>query len=365
MADKFNHMFLITNVFYLQTKISTKRTMRFGFVFKVLKIRQFFNQRRLESGVHKVLEIGRFQPENHLYSPGQLFIHKVLAYRGMILFPWAVRLLDNISVGVAKNKELLETLGEKSTEEAGKKVLYYQVLIDAQDRTFISNFMSNEGVSFLGNADSNYKIQVISGLDHVSHEDILPYTETQSSFRHELLNSFFQHRPGKEPCFVARESLKAWQLKNSPWLKMTQVYRERTEDVRVTVIPFFIGYHKSKRQKVVYWWRYWVRLENLGQFNIQLRAHQWRIFSQFGLLDIAKGMGVVGQEPFLCKRYPCFQYCSHVSLPTSGGHMWGTYLIDRENGSSFECRIPLFLLESDKVNPPDTTTTSTTHNTTF
>lgn len=43
------------------------------------------------------------------------------------------------------------------------------------------------------------------------------------------------------PPFVARDTLCAWQEKNHPWLELSDVHRETTENIRVTVIPFYMG----------------------------------------------------------------------------------------------------------------------------
>ena len=40
---------------------------------------------------------------------------------------------------------------------------------------------------------------------------------------------------------MARDSLREWQDKNHPWLELTDIHRETTENIRVTVMPFFIG----------------------------------------------------------------------------------------------------------------------------
>jgi len=40
--------------------------------------------------------------------------------------------------------------------------------------------------------------------------------------------------------FVAKEMLGAWRNKNQ-WLEMTEVRRETTNGIRVTVMPFYIG----------------------------------------------------------------------------------------------------------------------------
>lgn len=50
-----------------------------------------------------------------------------------------------------------------------------------------------------------------------------------------------QSSPSPAPPFVARETLRAWQEKNHPWLELSDVHRETTENIRVTVIPFYMG----------------------------------------------------------------------------------------------------------------------------
>ena len=124
-------------------------------------------------------------------------------------------------------------------------------------------------------------------------------------------------------------------------------------------------------------WRYCIRLENLSEMSVQLRERNWKIFSLSGTLETVRGRGVVGQEPVLSKSQPAFQYSSHVSLHSPSGHMWsvlsgsrvlarspasdhacrGTFKMEREDGHTFDCRIPPFTLDgkSDPSSSPATT----------
>ena len=151
-------------------------------------------------------------------------------------------------------------------------------------------------------------------------------------------------------------------------MELSDVQKETTENVRVTVIPFYMGFREatassgpnsgSGGMNNVYWWRYSIRLENLGNAPVQLRERNWRIFSLSGTLESVRGRGVVGQEPVLSPEQPAFQYSSHVSLQAPSGHMWGTFKMERQDGHTFECRIPPFALESrtdDFNNDPDST----------
>lgn len=281
------------------------------------------------------------------YDTGQLFLHRVFGYRGVTLFPWLARVYDRDVPNKKEDRRMEE--GSSGFNHMGREVkghthTYYQVLIDSRDCPFVRT--QTEAVTFLGNQDNSRSLYAIPGLDYVAHEDILPYTSTESNpLNHELFDKFLMFDPEKEPCFSSRETLRAWQEKNHPWLELSDVHKETTEDIRVTVIPFYMGCRASQNA-TVYWWRYCIRLENLGELTVQLRERHWRIFSLSGTLETVRGRGVIGQEPILSKPQPAFQYSSHVSLQAPSGHMWGTFRMEREDGYTFDCRIPPFSLES-------------------
>ncbi|XP_062392301.1 polymerase delta-interacting protein 2-like isoform X1 [Sardina pilchardus] len=304
----------------------------------------------------KVLEtVGVFEaPKQHgKYETGQLFLHSVFGYRGIVLFPWHARLYDrDVSPQAAESKP--EPPGAHGSKEVkGKTHTYYQVLIDTRDCPHISQRSQTEAVTFLANHDDSRALYAIPGLDYVSHEDILPYNSTdQIPIQHELFERFLMFNAGKVPPFVPRDTLRAWQEKNHPWLELSDVHRETTENIRVTVIPFYMGMREAQTSHV-YWWRYCIRLENLGDEVVQLRERHWRIFSLSGTLETVRGRGVVGREPVLSKEQPAFQYSSHVSLQAPSGHMWGSYRLERPNGTFFDVRIPPFSLESKKDDTPN------------
>ncbi|CAB1347663.1 unnamed protein product [Coregonus sp. 'balchen'] len=289
---------------------------------------RFMSSRNRPEG--KVLEtVGVFEAlkQHGKYETGQLFLHSVFGYRGIVLFPWHARIYDRDVIPPMSDRcvshlppSLLVHMGQK--EVKGKTHTYYQVLIDTRDCPHISQRSQTEAVTFLANHDDSRALYAIPGLDYVSHEDILPYNSTeQVPIQHELFERFLIPAPP----FSARDTLKAWQEKNHPWLELSDVHRETTENIR---------------------WRYCIRLENMGSEVVQLRERHWRIFSLSGTLETVRGRGVVGREPVLSKEQPAFQYSSHVSLQAPSGHMWGTFRIERTDGSHFDVRIPPFSLES-------------------
>ena len=110
-----------------------------------------------------------------------------------------------------------------------------------------------EAVTFLGNHDNTRALYAIPGLDYVAHEDVIPYMSTESTLiQHQLFEKFLTFEPDKDPPFVPKETLLAWQEKNHPWLELSDVYRETTENIRITVIPFYMGCRLSQNNNV-YW----------------------------------------------------------------------------------------------------------------
>ncbi|EHB13099.1 Polymerase delta-interacting protein 2 [Heterocephalus glaber] len=204
-------------------------------------------------------ELGRLICLDQLHIPEA--VRHVFGYQGVALFPWQARLYNwDVASGASEKAE--NPAGHGSKEVKGKTHTYYQ-----RSQT--------EAVSFLGNHDDSQALYAIPGLDYVSHEDILPYTSTD---------------------------------------------QETTENIRVTVIPFYMGMREAQNSHV-YWWRYCFHLENLDSDVVQLREWHWRIFSLSGTLETVRGRGVVGREPVLSKEQPAFQYSSHVSLQASSWHM--------------------------------------------
>ena len=83
-------------------------------------------------------------------------------------------------------------------------------------------------------------------MDYVAHEDILPYTTSETNpLQHELFDKFLSYQEDKDPPYAAQETLKAWQEKNHPWLELSDVHKETTENIRVTVIPFYMGFRQG------------------------------------------------------------------------------------------------------------------------
>eukprot|EP00058_Branchiostoma_floridae_P026777 XP_002612268.1 hypothetical protein BRAFLDRAFT_246688 [Branchiostoma floridae] len=290
------------------------------------------------------------------YETGQLFLHKVFGYRGIVLFPWVARLYDRDVASKTEERNLEEGLYTTAGKEVkGKTHTYYQVLIDSRDCPYIVSLIAQtEGVTFLGNTENSRSLYAIPGLDYVSHEDVLPYTSSDKQpIQHELFDRFLTGQPGRTNFrqLTEKRTLARALQTTHPARAVRQVSHRTAGQNAKTCFPFFM---QEAHNANVYWWRYCIRLENLGEETVQLRERHWRIFSLSGTLETVRGRGVIGREPVLSKEQPAFQYSSHVSLQAPSGHMWGTFRMERSDGHMFDCRIPPFSLESksDDNNSP-------------
>lgn len=294
-----------------------------------------------QSALPKLVEVGRFEnpkSQEH-YQPGQFFLHSVFGYRGVVLFQWLATVYD---------RDTLEDSNPVTYKEnmKGETKPYYQALVDSRDFPYIRT--SPDAIAFVADR-KDASLYSIPGLDYVSHEETLPYTATdQDPFRHELFGQFLsvaRKNKNKGVAYIPREMLMVWREKNHRWLELTDVHRQTTQGVRVTVMPFYMG-QREIQQVLTYWWRYSIRVENFGTERVQLRERHWNIYGLSGTLETTKGRGVIGQEPILSSTHPAFQYSSHVCLQSPSGHMWGTYTMERQDGKTFSVVIPPFTLES-------------------
>ena len=121
-------------------------------------------------------------------------------------------------------------------------------------------------------------------------------------------------------------------------------YDATTEAVTVTVRPVYLD-EQSDPVARRFVFAYFVRIENGGTGEVQLRRRHWLIRDGSGRVQEVEGAGVVGQEPVLAPG-EAHEYHSFCVLETFEGTMEGTYLMQRENGARFRAQIPLFHLRA-------------------
>ena len=122
------------------------------------------------------------------------------------------------------------------------------------------------------------------------------------------------------------------------------MYEAVTEDIKVTVTPFYLEEQSSPLENH-YVWAYQVRIENKGTQTVQLRNRSWRITNSKGMVEKVDGPGVVGEQPVL-NPGEHFEYTSGAPLSTDSGFMVGSYEMVTDGGEHFEVSIPAFSLDS-------------------
>lgn len=115
-----------------------------------------------------------------------------------------------------------------------------------------------------------------------------------------------------------------------------------SEGIRVTVRAEYVPDQSSPVERR-YVFAYTVRIENQGKRPAQLRTRRWTIVDGNGQVEEVHGVGVVGKQPYL-KPGQAFEYTSGCVLKTSRGEMRGAYQMARDDGSSFDAVIAVFVL---------------------
>ncbi|MDD4886663.1 MAG: Co2+/Mg2+ efflux protein ApaG [Thiomonas sp.] len=115
-----------------------------------------------------------------------------------------------------------------------------------------------------------------------------------------------------------------------------------TYQFSVSVIPLYLP-EQSDLEQGVYAYSYTVTVINTGRIAAQLISRHWIITDATGKVEEVRGLGVVGQQPFL-KPGEAFEYTSWSHLGTPTGSMRGSYFCVAEDGERFEANIPEFAL---------------------
>jgi len=102
---------------------------------------------------------------------------------------------------------------------------------------------------------------------------------------------------------------------------------------------------ESSAQDGLYRFAYVVTIKNIGDMAGQLIGRHWVIEDAKGGHQEVRGLGVVGQQPFL-QPGESFTYDSSTQITSPVGSMHGTYFCVAEDASFFETPIPPFSLRA-------------------
>lgn len=93
---------------------------------------------------------------------------------------------------------------------------------------------------------------------------------------------------------------------------------------------------------------YTITISNTGNVPAQLISRHWVITDASDQIQEVRGMGVVGEQPFL-RPGESFEYTSGTSIATAVGTMRGSYQMIAEDGTHFDATIPEFTLSMPRV----------------
>lgn len=112
----------------------------------------------------------------------------------------------------------------------------------------------------------------------------------------------------------------------------------------VEVQPQYLP-EQSAPDEGMYVFAYTVTITNTGDVPSQVISRTWNVNDANGHTEKVKGLGVVGQQPFL-KPGQAFEYSSGTRLRTPTGTMHGSLFCVAEDGEKFDADIPIFVLDA-------------------
>jgi ApaG protein len=118
-------------------------------------------------------------------------------------------------------------------------------------------------------------------------------------------------------------------------------------DITIKVRTAFIP-EQSDPASDRYVFAYTVTIENTGTVAAQLISRHWVITDADSKVQEVRGLGVVGEQPFL-RPGESFEYTSGTSMGTPVGAMRGTYQMVAEDGQKFDAEINEFALSMPRV----------------
>ncbi len=116
-----------------------------------------------------------------------------------------------------------------------------------------------------------------------------------------------------------------------------------TEGVKVSVETIYQPEYSNPVNEH-FMFAYRVKIENMGDYTVQLMSRKWSIFDSNGTKRQVEGEGVVGQQPII-EPGENHEYVSGCNLKTDMGTMKGSYEMLRVvDGQKFKVKIPEFQL---------------------
>ena len=112
----------------------------------------------------------------------------------------------------------------------------------------------------------------------------------------------------------------------------------------VEVVPQYLR-EQSSPEDDLYVFAYTITITNTGDTAAQLISRTWNVNDANGVTEKVRGLGVVGQQPYL-KPGQAFEYTSGTRLRTPTGTMHGSFFCVAEDGEKFDADVPMFVLDA-------------------
>ena len=116
-----------------------------------------------------------------------------------------------------------------------------------------------------------------------------------------------------------------------------------THDIEISVVSKYLPEQSSPNDNL-YFFIYFITIENKGSQSVQLIKRHWEIFDSINDLRTVDGIGVVGETPVI-EPGETFEYNSGCNLVSEIGYMKGHYIMKRLiDNSEINVTIPQFNL---------------------
>jgi len=114
------------------------------------------------------------------------------------------------------------------------------------------------------------------------------------------------------------------------------------ESIEINVEPNYIA-QQSQPDEGRYVYAYTITIANRGNDAARLIGRHWVISDERAEKKEVRGIGVVGEQPYLPPG-KSYTYTSGVVLETETGIMQGSYQMKTDRGQLFNVAIPAFAL---------------------
>jgi len=115
-----------------------------------------------------------------------------------------------------------------------------------------------------------------------------------------------------------------------------------SQAIEIRVKPNYMD-QQSLPDEGRYVYAYTITIANRGEVAAQLIGRHWVISDERDEKKEVRGIGVVGEQPYLPPG-KSYTYTSGVVLETETGIMQGSYQMKTDNGKFFDVDIPAFAL---------------------